>query len=233
MTAAMIWVTKLILSHLITDFILQPKSWVDERTAKHFSSPKLYLHGIITAGVACIITGFQYWQVGLVILATHISIDGWKSYQKQTVIYFLADQLLHLFVIIGCCYFVFFTWSDVTESWQQINENLSVWKIVTAFVFLSAPAGILIGQLTKQWRDKLPEAESLANAGKWIGIIERFIILIFVLQNEYSAIGLLIAAKGIIRFNEKDRPEIKTEYLVIGTLMSIALAIIIGLVVKL
>jgi hypothetical protein len=63
-------------------------------------------------------------------------------------------------------------------------------------------------------------------------MVERIIILIFVLQGQYSAIGLLVAAKGIIRFNEKDRPEIKTEYLVIGTLLSIAMAIIAGLLVK-
>lgn len=233
MTAAFIWLTKLILSHLITDFMLQPKSWVNERTAKHFASPKLYMHGLLTAAVAFIITGFQYWLIAIVILVTHILIDGWKSYQKQTATYFIADQLLHLLIIIACWYFTFFTWKDVTLAWQQVNQNLSIWKTITAFVFLNAPAGILIGQLTKQWRDKLPEAENLANAGKWIGIVERIIIFIFVLYSEYSAIGLLVAAKGIIRFNEKDRQEIKTEYLVIGTLLSIALAIVTGLVVTL
>jgi Protein of unknown function (DUF3307) len=233
MTAAFIWLTKLILSHLITDFILQPKSWVEERTAKHFASPKLYLHAFVTASFACIMIGFQYWLTAIIILVTHLIIDGWKSYQKQTVTYFLADQLLHLLIIAGCWYFIFFTWSDITAAWQQVNKNLSVWKTITAFVFLTAPAGILIGQFTKQWRDKLPEAENLANAGKWIGITERIIILIFVLYGQYSAIGLLVAAKGIIRFNEKDRQEIKTEYLVIGTLMSIGLAIITGLMVRL
>lgn len=177
--------------------------------------------------------GWQYWLVALVILVSHIIIDGWKSYQKPAVVYFLTDQLMHLLVIIGCWYFTFIKWSDVQFAWQQLNSQPVVWKTITAFVFLTAPAGILIGQLTKQWRDKIPDAESLANAGKWIGIVERTIILIFVLQNEYSAIGLLVAAKGIIRFNEKDRPEIKTEYLVIGTLMSIGLAIITGLVIKL
>ena len=70
------------------------------------------------------------------------------------------------------------------------------------------------------------------DAGKWIGIVERIIILIFVLYNQFSAIGLLVAAKGIIRFNEKDRQEIKTEHLVIGTLMSIALAIVTGLLIQ-
>ena len=233
MIAASIWLTKLILAHLITDFILQPKSWVDERNKKHFLSLKLYFHTSITALLAWILIGWQYWLVAVIIMVTHTLIDGWKSYQKPTVIYFLADQLLHLFVIAGCWYFTFIQWGDVLHSWQKINSQIGIWKTITAFVFLTAPAGILIGQLTKQWREKIADAESLDNAGKWIGIAERVIILIFILYNQFSAIGLLVAAKGIIRFNEKDRPEIKTEYLVIGTLLSIGLAIITGLLIKL
>jgi hypothetical protein len=87
--------------------------------------------------------------------------------------------------------------------------------------------------LTGQWSRKIDDADnSLAHAGKWIGIVERVIVLILVLQNQYSAIGLLVAAKGIIRFNEKDRQEAKTEYLVIGTLLSIGVAIATGLVTR-
>jgi len=227
------WLLKLLLSHLITDFILQPKSWVDERTEKHFASGKLYMHGFITSLLAWIMIGWNYWLVALVILGTHILIDGWKSYQKSKILFFLLDQLFHLLVIIGCWYFTFIKWSDIQLTWQHLNTQTAVWKIITAFVFLTAPAGILIGQLTRQWRDKIKDAESLANAGKWIGIVERIIILLLVLQSQFAAIGLLVAAKGIIRFNEKDRPEIKTEYLVIGTLLSIGLAIATGIAIKL
>lgn len=227
-----IWLIKLVLAHLVTDFILQPAGWVNDRTAKHFRSVKLYLHGGITGIVAWIITGWQYWPVALIILVTHTLIDGWKSYQKNTAGYFITDQFFHLVVIIGCWYGTFKQWSDIQWLLQELNTNLSFWKKITAVIFLTAPAGILIGQLTRKWREKLPDSENLANAGKWIGMIERIIILVFVLQSQYSAIGLLVAAKGIIRFNEKDRPEIKTEYLVIGTLMSIALAIIAGLLTK-
>jgi uncharacterized membrane protein YidH (DUF202 family) len=213
--------------------VLQPKTWVAQRTTKHFASEKLYLHGIITAVLAWILTGFQYWQIAIVILITHIIIDGWKSYRKPTALYFLADQILHLLVLLVCWYMAFVQWSAVTDLWVKLKDDLLVWKAITAFVFVTSPAGIFIGQLTKQWRDKLPEAENLANAGKWIGMVERIIILVFVYYGQYSAIGLLVAAKGIIRFNEKDRQEIKTEYLVIGTLMSIGLAIITGLLLKL
>lgn len=227
-----IWLTKLILAHLITDFILQPTSWVEDRTQKHFYSRKLYLHGFITGLFAWILIGWQYWLVALIIWLTHTLIDGWKSYQKATVRYFLIDQSLHLVVILICWYFAFVKWIDVQLAWQQLNTQTAIWKTIAALVFLTTPAGILIGQFTKQWRDQIENAESLANAGKWIGIIERIIIFIFVLFSQFSAIGLLVAAKGIIRFNEKERPEIKTEYLVIGTLLSIALAIITGLLIK-
>lgn len=228
-----IWLTKLLLAHLLTDFILQPKSWVEDRNRKHFASFKLYLHGIVTGAVAWLMTGWAYWPIAIFITVTHILIDGWKSYRAPVIKYFLIDQSLHVLVILGCWYYSFIKWSDVQHAWQQLNTQLATWKIITALVFLTAPAGILIGQLTKQWRDKIADAESLANAGKWIGIIERIIILLFVLLNQYSAIGLLVAAKGIIRFNEKDRQETKTEYLVIGTLMSIVLAIVTGLLIRL
>ena len=233
MSTAGIWFIKLVLSHLLTDFILQPKSWVEDRHTKHFASGKLYLHGFVTALLAWLMMGAQYWLTALVILVTHTLIDGWKSYRKRTVLYFLLDQMLHLLVIAGCCWVLFIKWTDVQTAWHQLNATADTWKIITAFVFLTTPAGILIGQLTQQWRDKITGAESLANAGKWIGIAERVIILIFVLYGQFSAIGLLVAAKGIIRFNEKDRQESKTEYLVVGTLLSIGLAIITGLLTKL
>ncbi|MEP7278709.1 MAG: DUF3307 domain-containing protein [Bacteroidota bacterium] len=234
MMAASTWIIKLILAHLLTDFVLQPRSWVIDRRAKHFASVKLYLHGCITGVVAWVLIGPAYWLPAIVILVTHTLIDGWKSYRTNTVGYFLADQFLHLLVMAGCWYVIFFTWSDVQTAWQQLNAKPATWKMITAFVFLTAPAGILIGQFTKKWRDAITGGtEGLANAGKWIGMAERIIILIFVLYNQFAAIGLLVAAKGIIRFNEKDRQEIKTEYLVIGTLMSIGLAIITGLLTRL
>ena len=227
-----IWLIKLLLAHLITDFILQPTSWVNDRIAKHYASGKLYLHGLITALLAWVMIGWQYWLIAIIVLITHTIIDCWKSYQKRSLTYFLIDQLLHFMVIISCWYFTFIKWQDVQLIWYQLNVQPTTWKLIIAFVFITAPAGILIGQLTRQWREKIDGAESLANAGKWIGIVERIIILIFVLQSQYSAIGLLVAAKGIIRFNEKDRPEIKTEYLVIGTLLSIGIALITGLLAK-
>ena len=229
----MIWLVKLVLSHLLTDFVLQPTSWIEDRRRRHFSSGKLYCHALVTAGLAYIFIGWRYWLVALIILFTHFFIDGWKSYRPQRVRYFLIDQLLHFTVIAGCWLLTFRDWGFWDVMLHRLNTDWQGWIVLAAFIFVASPAGILIGQLTSQWSKKIDDPENnLANAGKWIGIAERVIVLIMVLQNQYSAIGLVIAAKSILRFSEKDRQEVKTEYLLIGTLLSIGIAILTGLLVK-
>jgi hypothetical protein len=224
-----IWLTKLVLAHLITDFILQPTKWIKSRNEKHFSSGYLYLHGLTTALVALLFIGYTYWIVVLIILVTHILIDGWKSYRPEKTKYFLIDQALHLAVILGCWYFTFLHPEDIRSAWQQIN-NKNTWVLLTSFIFLTRPCGILIGQLTQKWRAQIPDADSLGNAGKWIGIIERIIILVLVLNHQYASVGLLITAKSLLRFNEPNRLEVKTEYLLIGTLISFSIAILTGII---
>ena len=223
------WLVKMILAHLLSDFILQPKSWIHGRNTRHFASPYLYLHGMVTAVTALLLVGFQYWLAILVIMITHILIDGWKSFQKEEVKYFLFDQLFHFLVILVCWYVIFLYPDDLVAAWEEISDKDSI-ILVTAYVFVTFPAGIFISQITKKWRDRITDGTTLGNAGKWIGIIERVIILTLVIQNQYEAIGLLIAAKSLLRFNEANRPEIKTEYLLIGTLISISLSILTGLV---
>jgi cytochrome c biogenesis protein CcdA len=73
--------------------------------------------------------------------------------------------------------------------------------------------------------------KSLPNAGKYIGIIERLFVLIFIVIGRWEVIGLLIAAKSVFRFNDlKERNNRKlTEYILIGTLVSFGLAILAGL----
>lgn len=233
MSVSELWLIKLLLAHLLTDFILQPGSWVRQRKERHFASPFLYVHGLVTAIVAWLFIGWPYWGIAMIILVTHILIDAWKSYRPRTVTYFIIDQLLHIFVLAVCWYIAFIRREPFLTSIESINIPVAVWIKTTALVFVTTPAGILIGELTRHWREKIDDGENgLSNAGKWIGITERIIVLLLVWQGQYSAIGLLVTAKGIIRFSEKDRQEIKTEYLVLGTLLSIGLAIITGMITK-
>lgn len=227
-----LWLIKLILAHLLTDFLLQRKSWIRERRQLHFQSPYLYVHTAITTVVAGLLIGWSYWPTLLIIFVSHTLIDGWKSYRPEKSLYFLLDQGMHFLVIITCWGFTFYVWEDLIAVWQTWSKDTRLWAYLTGFFFLTWPSSILVGQLTRSWRDHLDQSEALAQAGTWIGIMERCLILIMVLAGEYEAMGLLIAAKGFIRFNERNRPERKTEYFLIGTLISIGLAVLTGLLLN-
>lgn len=167
-----VWITKLLFSHLLTDFVLQHKHWIADRSKRHFLSPYLYIHTIITGTVALLFIGFEYWYFALAIFMSHTLIDGWKSYRPDTVTYFLVDQVLHLLVILACWYLAFFDWPRVTLYFTGVANNFDWWVTVTAFLFLSFPSGIIIEKMTRNWRKDLDDAGGLARAGKWIGILD-------------------------------------------------------------
>lgn len=70
------------------------------------------------------------------------------------------------------------------------------------------------------------------NRGRIIGILERVLVYGFVLQAQYGAIGFILAAKAFARFKALDDRNF-AEYVLIGTLLSAALAIACGLLVRL
>ena len=65
----------------------------------------------------------------------------------------------------------------------------------------------------------------IRKVGVWIGICEHFLVVTFVLMKEYTAIGLIFAAKEIVR---KDDIKAKPSYFLLGTLLSISFAILFG-----
>jgi len=70
----------------------------------------------------------------------------------------------------------------------------------------------------------------LSQGGKVIGWLERFLALTFILAGSHAAIGLVLAAKGIIRFGEiKEAREQKVaEYVLVGTMLSLSWAVLVG-----
>ncbi len=70
--------------------------------------------------------------------------------------------------------------------------------------------------------------------GAVIGALERSLVLAFVLAGEFGAIGLILAAKGLIRYGEiKDSKDQKVaEYVLIGTMLSLLWALAVGMAVN-
>ena len=70
-------------------------------------------------------------------------------------------------------------------------------------------------------------AGGLTDGGKIIGWLERFLVMTFFFSGSHAAIGLVLAAKGVIRYGEiKDaRNQKVAEYVLIGTMLSLAWAL--------
>lgn len=69
------------------------------------------------------------------------------------------------------------------------------------------------------------------NTGRIIGLLERIFVFLFVLLNQFAAVGFILAAKGVARFQDfKSRTF--AEYVLIGTLLSALLAMIVAFAVK-
>lgn len=225
---------RLVVAHLLTDFVLQPTEWVKQKKEKKHLSSKLYLHVIVAGATAYLFSGLWYnWWLPLVIVITHFIIDLWKLNRPENLLYFLTDQLLHILVILILWENISFSIDTLKHYFTHLAQNTDFWLIVTGYVLVTWPLGFVIGMATEKWRIAAEvNKEGLPKAGVWIGFFERLLILTFILSNQFAAVGFLIAAKSILRFSEKENTQKKTEYVLIGTLMSFSAAAIIGIVIS-
>ncbi|MBU8881727.1 DUF3307 domain-containing protein [Kaistella sp. DKR-2] len=227
----------LILAHLLGDFLLQPNSWVADKERKKAGSIYLYLHVLVhTVFSFVFLWDLNLWWIAVIIGVTHFLIDWIKlSFQnhKTKRTWFFVDQLLHVAVIsvLSVIYFPYFRWEDFFNP-----ENL---KLLTAAVFLTVPSSILIKTLISIWTPVTVEhsklqTESLVNAGKYIGILERLLVFVFIVVNHWEGVGFMIAAKSVFRFSDLAEAKQRklTEYVLIGTLLSFGIAVITGILVK-
>lgn len=225
---------KLILAHLIGDFFLQPTSWVKDKERKKLKSGKLYLHVLIHVVLIFIVfLSFNVWKTALSIGVLHLIIDASKSLfqtKKNARILFFADQVLHFGSIV-------FVWHLFFKGYLDISylNDVKTWFLIVGVLFLSLPTSIIMKVIIAKW---LPESDdespkSLQNAGKYIGILERVLIFVFILTNHFEAVGFLLAAKSIFRFGDlKEAHDLKlTEYVLIGTLLSFGIAIVVSFMI--
>lgn len=228
--------TKLILAHLLGDFILQPNSWVADKENKKLKSIYLYFHVIIHTALSLIfLWDIQLWWIAALVGLSHFVIDAAKlSFQtvKDQKIWFFADQALHILVIAG----ISFYYKEFNFDFLKDYTHL---KIVGAALFLTTPASVMIRILLSSWTPA-PEVaggiqtESLSNAGKYIGILERLLVFTFIMVDHWEGVGFMVAAKSVFRFSDLAQAKQRklTEYVLIGTLLSFGMAVLTGIVIK-
>lgn len=229
---------KLFTAHIVGDFILQPKAWVEEKQALTFKSSSLYLHTLLHALITYVLIGdWTNWQLPALVFVMHTAIDIWKSLQKPNLTFFLVDQVLHLVSLFAIT--LIFTSLEMGDFLDLVNSPQFL-LLLLAYSIVLRPYAFIIDMFTAKWRKQIRVIEeednigSLDDAGKYIGMLERFLVLTFILSGNPGAIGMLIAAKSILRFNDLKGTSSRkmSEYVLIGTLLSFSLCIITGLIVN-
>lgn len=222
----------LFLAHLVGDFLLQSNALCESKERKHHKSAFMYVHALIIALLSWVAIGnCQLWGYAVIIGVTHLLIDIAKSYVKaQTLVWFVGDQILHIFVLLIVSYFIGNGWEQF--AWIPQNYALILPAFLSAVIICTKPANIFIKMILTRYEIDLPKAKDkeLKNAGALIGNLERLLSLVLIIAGQFGAVGFIITAKSILRFRDYERA--KTEYVLAGTLLSFGIAIICGCIIK-
>lgn len=232
----MIW--KLLLAHVLTDFVFQSKSIADNKL-KFKKSGRHCLYLLIISILILLVSGYR--NVYLLIPLTMISlIHGIIDYFKAKIdaktddkwrwLLFTADQLVHIISIISIIviflpqysagYYEKIGYYSHSTNWIKLSLFLTLITFGGCYFTSAVCQGLKPTEKQKKEFADL-QNESLLNAGKYIGIVERVIIFGSILIGRYEIIGFLIAAKSIIRHQDTNHNNrMFTEYFLIGTFTS-------------
>ena len=242
-----------LLAHLVGDFVLQPAAVNNSKEQGKISG--FLLHGLVIFLLTFLAV---HWYglinalfYGLLVTAAHLLLDLGKFLADRRakpgakLLLFLTDQLLHLAVIFFCIHLfaplaldpdilAFYSRIFPGETLpalatglpgveDRITKGLQVAVIYTATLF----GGAILIQKTLQWlTGKSFPADG--RLGKAVGILERLILLTLVAAESLPALGFILAAKSIARYQELNNRDF-AEYYLVGTLASFSLAFFAGL----
>ena len=228
--------------HIICDFYLQPNKWVKAKKKYTYRSTELYFHSLLH-GVAllapAIALGIDWRSTAClvtIVAISHFIIDFWKvkAINGEKFSYFIIDQALHVSVLAAIAFYM----ADGLTIDAILKHDKFSDGVVVAFAYLLIlkPTSIVISGVLKKYPISSTDTDNkgLIAGGELIGYLERMLILTFTLVGSYSAVGFVLAAKSIFRFGElnKSADRSMTEYVLIGSLVSVVITTLIGTLVS-
>ena len=237
-----------LLAHIIGDYYLQSCKLADEKA----ESIKALIKHCVIYTFSCFIVVIPVFNsrllIGCIFLSvTHGVIDLLKflymKYHKEITrnkkrnIYIL-DQALHLMAISTITYI--FTVNEYTISilppLKNITDTIGIplkqcflWMI--ALLLIWKPTNITIKKLLFMYKPDDANENAQENAGGFIGLLERLVMLVLLSISQYSAIGLVLTAKSIARYDKISTNKAFAEYYLLGTLLSAISVMVVYLVI--
>ncbi|ALS33464.1 hypothetical protein PTRA_a2364 [Pseudoalteromonas translucida KMM 520] len=231
----------LIIGHLLADFYWQPMSWINDRNTRHFKAPKLYFHVLVHGLISAVIISYWEFNYGwqqyssvllatLIIMFSHYFIDIAKSYSNKGVVPFLFDQLAHIAVLIIVSIWLTDNNSFIAAIGKLLTNPKILW-VVCGYIIILSPCAVFIRMMLERLTANFSSSGSLPLAGQSIGMLERVLMLSFILLDQFAGVGFLLAAKSVFRFGDLSASKDKklTEYVMLGTLLSVSVTLFVGL----
>lgn len=218
----------LLAAHLLADFTLQ-SHWM---VANKRRPLVLALHILIVTATAAVAIGWLDWRLLAILAITHAAMDAVKMWLLRTgIAAFAIDQGFHLLVLAGLAS----AFPDGLERglWGLLPPDLFK-ALLIGFTGIGAAiasvstGGIVIGLLLAHIKTPaIVTIGGLKQGGRYIGWLERGLTLLFVAIGQPEGVGLLLAAKSILRFGDisNTRQRARAEYIIIGTFMNFGWAL--------
>ncbi len=173
---------------------------------------------------------FKYVLALPIIIVSHYLIDLSKLLLRNRVhsgLLFALDQLAHVGVILAVAHF----YEPFTVDFSELYSGKSLLLLLALIVVSFVCAIVMKLIMSRRSLEEISPNDSLEEAGKYIGMLERLFVFGFIVLGQWQAIGFLLAAKSVFRFGDLSKAKDRklTEYILIGTLLSFGLAISIGL----
>jgi len=234
----------LISIHLLADFLFQTSAYSEKKRKK--LKPLLlhcFIYFIVFEIVLLSILQFKKaFLLGMIISVLHFLINFTKNKleksfpQRRLQIWiFSISQLIHFFIIIAM-YFILNLENSVSNLYINLQgyENFkTIILYISVFSIIFEPASLFIRKLFTSISPKTYPKENLEElkAGNIIGKLERIIIAILLLNNQFGVIGFVLTAKSIARFKQMENRDFAEKYL-IGTLTSFLIVLISVFILK-
>lgn len=236
-----IYLLLMLLGHILADFYTQTSSMAEKKKYK-FKWVLIHCGAYFLTLLIVSIPVLSLQILGLNVIAAvcHAVIDickyiCLKNKEKKSSIVFVLDQGLHFICIIILSYI----WTKNNFQLEELKcvsnffditniPEILVGKWILGLLIMHKPANILIQNLIKEYKPRSIRSEvgTDNNAGRKIGTVERFIMLILLYFDQYSAIGLILTAKSIARYDQITKDKDFAEYYLLGTLLSVGITIV-------
>ena len=232
----------ILLGHILGDFYFQTEDMAEK---KRNSFGWVLLHGLVYAGIVFMISLPYISQAGLIIVGSvslsHLVIDIIKFLctrkKKESPKVFLIDQCVHGICLVciayasASCNWSFHESVVLNDIFETVGvSQITFYKWILGILLIHKPANLLIQNLICNYKPK-SKVEKIQfkpdhNAGRMIGSVERILMFILMYMNQFSAIGLVLTAKSIARYDQISKDKDFAEYYLLGTLISTGIVIV-------